>query len=117
MSAPKLEDLPDDLRELLNRAQQFTALTTMWRSGVFPQHTSTDVQNGELFLASAAQHYQSEVAKHPRFAEFWPDEAQKIEARTRQAHMRAQAGLPELLAPDGRPLTSKPNLILLREAN
>ena len=101
MSDPvALETLPDDLQELVSRAQMAKNICDLIRRGTFLHDTPANVQNAVAYMRSMAEYYDHAVLQHPRVAEFFPEQHAQYVKRQAQAQMRQAV----LLDAGGQPI-------------
>lgn len=102
-----LASMPDDLRQTYGNGLFFEQVWNLLKRGMFPNDTHQLVHDCVDGMKAACMDVDFAIQAHPRFAEFFPEQAAKLEARKLQADI-ASAPAPTILGPDGAPLELEP---------
>lgn len=114
-----LASMPEDLRGLYQVGLGFDFIAGLLKRGMFPNDSHQSVREAHEFLHRHVVECDHEICAHPRFAEFFPEQAAKAEARrlAMEAEESAPPDGPVLVGPDGAPLdlSPAPNIVHVEE--
>jgi len=98
-----LARMPDDLREMYQVGLGVDFVCGLLKRGMFPNDTHDSVHEGIAFMTKHVHALDQTICAHPRFAEFFPEQAAKLAARN-AAREALEKPAPQLVGPDGAPL-------------